>query len=43
MEAIQKVYLGVGVVLSDEEARQILTEQYGADLPGALSTAPQGG
>lgn len=34
-EMIQKVYLGVGVVVSAEEARELLT-RAGADLPGAL-------
>lgn len=37
-EMIQKIYLGVGVVLSDEEARQIIN-QAGGNLPGGL---PQG-
>ena len=41
-EMIQKIYLGVGVVLSDEEAREILN-QGGADLPpGGLPAAPSG-
>jgi HK97 family phage portal protein len=34
-EMVQNIYLGVGIVLTDEEARQILTDA-GADLPGAL-------
>jgi HK97 family phage portal protein len=36
-EMIQKIYLGVDVVLTDEEARSILNDA-GADLPGALPT-----
>lgn len=34
-EIIQKIYLGVDVVLTDEEARQIVN-QAGGNLPGAL-------
>jgi phage portal protein BeeE len=40
VEMIQKIHLGVGVVLSDEEAREILN-QGGAGLPpGGLPGAP---
>lgn len=35
-EAIQKLYLGVGVVISDDEAREILNRE-GAGLVGSLS------
>lgn len=38
VEAIQKIYLGVGTVLSAEEAREILNEHHGADL----GTLPEG-
>jgi hypothetical protein len=46
VEMVQKVYLGVGVVLSDEEARAILN-QGGASLPpgglpGASAAPPNG-
>jgi len=34
-EMVQKIYLGVGTVISDEEARKILTSA-GADLPGSI-------
>jgi len=39
VEAVQKVYLGVGVVLSVEEARE-LVRRAGADIAGALPAAP---
>jgi phage portal protein BeeE len=40
-EAIQKVYLGVGVVVSDQEARELI-RRAGADISGPLpaGTAP---
>lgn len=38
VEMVQKVYLGVGVVISAEEARQML-RQAGADLPGPGPTS----
>lgn len=37
VEAIQKVYLGVGVVVSDEEARE-LVRRAGANISGPLPT-----
>jgi phage portal protein BeeE len=40
VEMIQKVYLGVGVVLTDEEARALLNSA-GADLPGGLPAAAE--
>lgn len=46
VEAIQKIYLGVGVVISPEEAREILNRNHGAALSGPapkLSRTPQGG
>lgn len=36
VEAIQKVYLGVDVVLSADEAREILNQNHGANLPGGF-------
>jgi len=32
-EALQKIYLAVGKVITSDEARQIINESYGADLP----------
>lgn len=39
VEMIQKVYLGVGVVITDEEARQILNTAGASLAPGPLPTA----
>lgn len=33
VEAIQKIYLGVGTVITEDEARQILNQNHGASLP----------
>lgn len=42
VEMVQKVYLGVGAVLSAEEARALLNEA-GADLPAGMPTPPPPG
>lgn len=41
-EIVQKIYLGVGVVVSTEEARQIVTDA-GGNLPGGLPKGPSDG
>jgi len=33
MEALQKIYLSVGTVISADEARKILEMEYGISLP----------
>ena len=39
VEAVQKVYLGVGTVITAEEAREILNRDHGAGLTGPFTAA----
>ena len=41
VEAVQKIYLGVGTVLTDEEARDHLREEYGIDIHGPMPEEDQ--